>query len=52
MAIKRVDYDGEPGISKRLWRSNWNKDHVQGDFNHTINYNDNGRDVSATNPHP
>lgn len=43
MAIKQVDYDGEPKVSIRLWFSNWNKDHVQMDFNHIIDSNDNGR---------
>ena len=42
MAIKNVDYDGEPGVSKRFWGSNWNKDHVQMYFDHTIDYNDDG----------
>ena len=42
MAIKNAGYDGEPGVSKRLWGSNWNKDHMQMDFDHTIASNDNG----------
>ena len=44
MAIKRVEYDGEPLVSKRLWRPNWNKNHVQVDFDHTIEANDNDGD--------
>ena len=32
MAIKNTGYDGEPGVSKRMWGSNWNKDHVQMEF--------------------
>ena len=42
MAIKRAGYDGEPEVSKRLWGSNWNKDHVKMDFDRTIVSNDNG----------
>ena len=42
MAIKREGYDGEPEASERLWGSNWNKDHVKMDFDHTIVSNDNG----------
>ena len=42
MAIKNAGYDGEPGVSNRLWGSNWNKDHVQVEFDHTIGSNDNG----------
>ena len=36
MAIQRADYDGVPEASIRLWCSNWNKDHVQMDFELTI----------------
>ena len=43
MAIKNAGYDGEPGVSKRLWGSNWNNDYVQVEFGHTIGSNDNGR---------
>jgi hypothetical protein len=42
MAIKRAGYDGEPGASKRLRCSNWNKDHVKMDFDRIIVSNDNG----------
>jgi hypothetical protein len=42
MAIKREGYDGEPEDSKRLWGSNWNKDHVKMDFDRNIVSNDNG----------
>jgi hypothetical protein len=44
MVIKCVGYDGELKISKRLWRSNWNEDHVQMDFEYIIGYNYNGGD--------
>ena len=42
MAIKNAGCDSEPGVSKKLWGSNWNKDHVQVDFDHTINSSDIG----------
>ena len=44
MAIKYADYDGVPEVSERLWHSNWNKDHVQVDSDHTIDSYDNGGD--------
>ena len=42
MALRNAGYDGEPRVSKRLWRSNWKSDHVQMDYDQTIDYNDNG----------
>lgn len=42
MAIKFGGYDGGPEIFERLWCSNWNNDHVQMDFDHAIDFNDNG----------
>ena len=42
MAIKYAGYDGEPEISNMLLRSNWNKDHVQVDFDPAIDCNKNG----------
>ena len=47
MAIQHADYDGEPGVSKRLWRSKWNKHHVQVDFEDNTDYNDNGENHSG-----
>ena len=44
MAIKHADYDGEPGISKRLWGSDCNKEHVQVEFDHIVNCDDIGGD--------
>ena len=41
MAIRRAGYDGESEASIRLWCSNWNKDHMQMDFELTIDANDN-----------
>ena len=42
MTIKRAGHDGESKASKMVWRWNWNKDHVQMDFEHTINATDSG----------
>ena len=44
MAIKCVGDDGEPKVSKRLLRSKWNKDHIQVEYDHTIDSNDYGGD--------
>jgi len=33
--------------SKKLWRLNWNKYHIQIDFEHAIDLNDNGRDYDG-----
>ena len=37
MATKRAGDDGEPRVSKKLWRSKQNKDHVQEDFDPIVN---------------
>lgn len=44
MAIKRANYGAEPGVFKRLWRSNWSNDHIQKKLKYTIDSNDNGGD--------
>ena len=44
MGIKCDVCDAKPDVSKMLWRSNWNNDHVQPDFDHTIDDTDSGGD--------
>ena len=40
MATKHAGDDSEPGVSKKLRRSKRNKDHIQEDFDPTINSNE------------
>ena len=47
MAIERAGDVGEPRASKKLQRSKRNKDHVQKDFDPTMDFNDNGGDDDA-----
>lgn len=42
MAIKRDD--GKPGVSEKLRRSKWNKDHIQEDVDSAIDSKDNNGD--------
>lgn len=43
MGNKCISNDDDPRTSKKLWCSKWNKDLLQEDFDHAIDFNDNGR---------